>query len=129
MAKFKVGDRICNKENPYVKYKVLQVGCTNVHGELEYYLENICEDEHKGNKHYLRIERVDRWGVLLEENKSKEQLVVMNYVTGDVDIYNVDSDANIDEEYLSKLGYRTCDCHWMFCQNGVNVTYEDKLLV
>lgn len=128
MAKFNVGDRIHSKDNPYVKYKVLQVGIVDVHGELCYQVENICDDEHKGQKHYLRIEKVDRWGELTAP-ASKEQLVIMNYITGDVDIYNVDSEADIDEEYISNLGYRTCDCHWMFCQNGVNVNYEDKVLL
>ena len=60
-----------------------------------------------------------------------EALVVMNYVTGDVDIYtNVSPDANIDEDYIaSKLGLRPSDCHWMFCQNGANVTYHEEELL
>lgn len=58
-----------------------------------------------------------------------ENLVVMNYVTGDVDIYRVSPDADIDENYLSqKLGLRPSDCHWMFCQSGVNVEYHEEVL-
>ncbi len=128
MAKFNVGDEIYSEKNPFVKYRVVQVDIPKMNKDPEYILEDIWS-RGKGKQYRMPISRVDKWGVLLNESKPKEQLVVMNYVTGDVDIYNVDSNADIDEEYLSKLGYRTCDCHWMFCQNGVNVNYEDKVLV
>lgn len=44
----------------------------------------------------------------------KEQLVILEYATQTVHIYNVDPGANIDEEYISNLGFHTSECEWMF---------------
>ena len=46
-----------------------------------------------------------------------EQLVILDYNTLTVNIYNVDSEANIDEEYISNLGYHASECSWMVGQN------------
>ena len=58
----------------------------------------------------------------------KEQLVITNTMTGETDIYDVSPDADINEEYLAKLGYRTCDCVWAFCQGGAKVSYKKEVL-
>ena len=44
----------------------------------------------------------------------KEKLVILEYSTQTVHVYNVDPEANIDEEYISNLGFHTSECSWMF---------------
>lgn len=44
----------------------------------------------------------------------KEKLVILEYSTQTVHVYNVDPDANIDEGYISDLGFNTSECAWMF---------------
>ena len=43
-----------------------------------------------------------------------EKLVIIDYSTISVHFYDVDTDANIDEEYISNLGFHTSECSWMF---------------
>ena len=43
-----------------------------------------------------------------------EKLVVMNYNTLEVHVYNVGSEANIDEGYIESLGHHASECSWMF---------------
>ena len=48
-----------------------------------------------------------------------EQLIILDYCTGSVHFYNVDSSyepADI-ESLVSSLGHRTSDCSWMFTDN------------
>lgn len=45
-----------------------------------------------------------------------EKLVILDYSTSEVHVYDVDSEANIDEEYLENLGYHCSNCSWMFGQ-------------
>lgn len=56
-----------------------------------------------------------------------EYLVILDFSTGEVNIYNVDSDANIDEEYIRKLGYSPSCCQWMFSQN-LKINHHSKIL-
>lgn len=44
----------------------------------------------------------------------KEELIILDYSTATVHIYNVDPGVNIDEEYISNLGFHTSNCSWMF---------------
>lgn len=44
----------------------------------------------------------------------KEKLVIIEYSTQTVHVYNVDPDAIIDEEYIRNLGFHTSECSWMF---------------
>lgn len=58
-----------------------------------------------------------------------ERLVILNFASGDVDIYKVSPEADIDEDYLAqKLGLHTDECSWMFCQDEVNIEYHDEIL-
>lgn len=44
-----------------------------------------------------------------------ENLVILNYNTGEVHIYNVSPEANIDEDYIQNgLGFNLDECSWMF---------------
>ena len=42
-----------------------------------------------------------------------ERLVIIDYTACSVHFYHVDSTANIDEEYISNLGYSPSGCSWM----------------
>ena len=46
-----------------------------------------------------------------------EDLVIIDYSTLSVHFYKVDSDANIDEDYITKLGLNPDDCSWMFAED------------
>lgn len=43
-----------------------------------------------------------------------EKLVILNYSTCEVHIYNVDSETNVDETYIRELGHKPSECSWMF---------------
>jgi len=72
MAKFNIGDEIYSEMNPFIKYKILQVGLLNENREPEYEVENISEDQmYAGRKYRMRIDKVDRWGVLIPNGNSE----------------------------------------------------------
>ena len=54
-------------------------------------------------------------------------LVITDFSTGEVDIYNVDREADIDEDFIRKLGYSPSSCQWMFCQN-LKINHHSKIL-
>ena len=56
-----------------------------------------------------------------------EKLVVMNYNTLSVHVYNVDPEADIDEEYISNLGHHTSECSWMFGEN-IDIVHHKGIL-
>lgn len=43
----------------------------------------------------------------------REKLIVLNYETTTVDIYDVSPEADVDEEYVQNLGFNTNMCSWM----------------
>ena len=57
----------------------------------------------------------------------KEKLVILEYSTQTVYIYNVDSGVNIDEEYISNLGFRISECAYMFGENIQIVRHKGLL--
>ena len=46
-----------------------------------------------------------------------EDLVILDYSNSTVHFYKVDNDANIDENYIEKLGFNTNECSWMFAED------------
>ena len=46
-----------------------------------------------------------------------EDLVILDFNNATVHFYKVDSDANIDEDYITKLGFNTSSCSWMFAED------------
>ena len=46
-----------------------------------------------------------------------EDLVIIDYSTLSVHFYKVDNDADINEDYIEKLGFNTNECSWMFAEN------------
>ena len=56
-----------------------------------------------------------------------EKLVVLDYVVPSVHIYDVDSDAEIDESYIENLGFNTNSCHWMFGED-MDITFHKEVL-
>ena len=45
-----------------------------------------------------------------------EKLVILDFEDGSVHFYDVDSEADINEEYIDNLGFNTDNCYWMFAQ-------------
>ena len=46
-----------------------------------------------------------------------EDLVILDYSNSTVHFYKVDNDANIDENYIEKLGFNPNECSWMFAED------------
>ena len=46
-----------------------------------------------------------------------EELVIIDYNKLAVHFYKVDCDANIDENYIEKLGFNPNECSWMFAED------------
>ena len=46
-----------------------------------------------------------------------EDLVRLDENNSTVHFYKVDNDANIDENYIEKLGFNTNECSWMFAED------------
>jgi hypothetical protein len=42
-----------------------------------------------------------------------EKLVVLDYSTGTVHVYNLEREDPITDEYIQDLGYNVSDCYWM----------------
>lgn len=43
-----------------------------------------------------------------------ENLIILDFSTSTVHIYNVDSDSDINEEYIKNLGFNLNTCSFMF---------------
>ena len=56
-----------------------------------------------------------------------EKLVILDYNALDIHIYDVDSEVDIDEEYISDLGFHTSECSWMFCEE-LNIIHHKEIL-
>ena len=56
-----------------------------------------------------------------------EKLVILDYSTSTVHIHNVDTEANIDEEYLEKIGYHCRNCSWMFGEDIEIISHKGIL--
>lgn len=46
-----------------------------------------------------------------------EDLVILDYSTASVHFYKVDNDADVDYDYIEKLGFNPDECSWMFAEN------------
>ena len=56
-----------------------------------------------------------------------EHLIILDFATGEVDIYPIEYDNEPDmDELLDSLGHNANDCQWMFTQG--NVTFHKEVL-
>lgn len=56
-----------------------------------------------------------------------ERLIILDYSTGEVDIYPVEYTQEPDmAELLESLGHREKDCNWMFADN--TITFHNEIL-
>ena len=46
-----------------------------------------------------------------------EDLVILDYNTSSVHFYKVDNDADVDYDYIEKLGFNPDECSWMFADD------------
>ena len=54
-----------------------------------------------------------------------ERLVILDYCTGDTDIYPVEYENEPDMyELLDKLGHNANDCNWMFSEGDIKFHKE-----
>ena len=56
-----------------------------------------------------------------------EHLTILDFTTGEVDIYPVEYEQEPDmDELLDKLGHKANDCQWMF--GSGNITFHKEVL-
>lgn len=56
-----------------------------------------------------------------------EKLIILDYSTGEVDIYPVEYNTEPDmDELLDKLGHHANDCYYMFTSG--NITFHKEVL-
>lgn len=46
-----------------------------------------------------------------------EDLVILDYASGAVHFYKIDPEVNINNDYISKLGFNIDECYYMFGEN------------
>lgn len=46
-----------------------------------------------------------------------EDLVILDYSNSTLHFYKVDSNADINDDYIEKLGFNTNECSWMFAED------------
>ena len=56
-----------------------------------------------------------------------EKLVILDYSDASVHFFDVDSDADIDEEYIERLGFNCSNCYWMFGEN-MRIEFHNNVL-
>ena len=56
-----------------------------------------------------------------------KKLIILDYTNDTVDVYDVETKADIDESYIENLGYNTNNCSWMFGQNMVFTFHKEVL--
>lgn len=54
-----------------------------------------------------------------------EDLVILDYSTGEVHLYKVPEASKITEDYLKYLGHRECDCYYMIGENIKIIKHEN----
>ena len=57
-----------------------------------------------------------------------EDLVILDYSNSTVHFYKVDNDANIDENYIEKLGFNPNECSWMFAEDIGIIKHKGVLI-
>ena len=57
-----------------------------------------------------------------------EDLVILDYSTSTVHFYRVDNNANIDENYIEKLGFNPNECSWMFAEDIGIIKHKGVLI-
>ena len=57
----------------------------------------------------------------------QEKLIILDFSTGEVDIYPIEYDYEpCMEDLLEELGHNPNDCQWMFTQG--NITFHKEVL-
>ena len=56
-----------------------------------------------------------------------EDLVILNYSNSTVHFYRVDPNANINYDYIEKLGFNPDDCSWI-CAEDIEVIKHKGIL-
>jgi len=55
------------------------------------------------------------------------QLVILNYSTSTIDVYNINSETMVDEAYITTLGYNLEECSWMYA-NELSINFHTQVL-
>lgn len=56
-----------------------------------------------------------------------KKLVILDYTNATVDFYDVESDIDVDDTYIEKLGYNSNNCCWMF-GDSMEITFHKEVL-
>ena len=59
------------------------------------------------------------------KESNMERLTILDFTTGDVDIYPIEYDYEPDmDELLEELGHNANNCQWMFSQGDITIHNE-----
>ena len=65
--------------------------------------------------------------IIYEKINNMEHLVILDFNSGDVDIYPIEYTQEPDmDDLLDSLGHNANDCQWMFSQG--NITFHKEVL-
>ena len=56
-----------------------------------------------------------------------EKLVILDYSVGEVHVYDIHPDTNIDEDFIKNLGFNISTISWMFSER-ISIVYHKKIL-
>lgn len=56
-----------------------------------------------------------------------EDLVILDYSTSSIHFYKIDNDANLDYNYIKKLGFNLDECSWMFAEDIEIIKHKGRL--
>ena len=56
-----------------------------------------------------------------------EDLVILDYSTASVHFYKVDNNADLDYNYIDKLGFNPDECSWMFAEDIEVIKHKNIL--
>lgn len=56
-----------------------------------------------------------------------EKLVIIDFSDTSVHFFDVDSEANVDDEYIEGLGFHCSNCSWMLAEN-MHIEFHNGVL-
>lgn len=56
---------------------------------------------------------------------SKQQLAIVDYITLEIHLFDVDTDRDIE---LSELGFRDSNCHYMWREGEIPVIHHKEVI-
>ena len=56
-----------------------------------------------------------------------EKLIILDYSDTSVHIFDIDSEAKVDESYIEDMGFHCSNCQWMFASD-LSLHFHEEVL-